>query len=439
MRTWPWSRISRLSLLIALGACAASGRGELEAPSPEQIPALEASLAEDPADVETGLSLAAGYRESGREEEARRLVAALTEYAPDDPGVLVMEGVLAEDVGDYEAAMDAYRRFLDTGTDGPLRDEVERRLEVARREALRADVRNALEREADLAQTEPDPATVGIFPFVFEGGDPEYEPLALVLPDLLATDLGITGRLTLIERTKVQALIDELELAESGRVEAGTAARSGRLLGSGHIVQGRFRMEEGARVGVDAALVTVGGPGRELSDPLTAQDEIDRFLEMEKRLAFALYDELGVQLTAAERERVSERQTESIEALLAYGRGLAAVDAGRFGQAREHFAEATAFDPGFALAQVMLDRAAALSLPAPAIQAGDQLARLVHRVGSRQAAVRLLTNAPPAIRERVLANLGASKRAILAEILGQDRVGQVILLELVFPGPGGDE
>lgn len=427
-----------LACLGLLSACATTG-SQLAVPSPAEIPGLEARVAEDPQDVETALYLASGYREAGRTDEARELVVALSEYAPDDPGLLVMQGILAEDAGEYSAAVSSYQAFMATGTEGPLRDEVGRRLELARIEALRADVRSALAREEALADMEPDPATVGIFPFVFEGTDPEYEPLALALPELLATDLGITGRLTLIERTKIQTLLDELQLGESGRVESATAARSGRLLGSGHIVQGRFRMEQGTRVDVDASVVTVGRPGQELADPLVAQDEVERFFEMEKQLAFAIYDELGIQLTPAERELVNERQTESIEALLAFGRGLAAADAGDFGQARQHFADAAALDPSFALARARLGQATALSLPAPVLQAASLLARRVHRVGSRQEAVRLLTNAPASIRERVLANLGAKQRAILAELLGQDRVGQVILLELVFRGPGGEE
>lgn len=428
-------------VLVALALCAgcASARPELAAPTLGEIASLEARVAADPGDIETGLYLASGYREAGRVDEAQELVAALAEHAPDDPGLLVMQGLLAEDIGDYDAAVGFYRDFLAESTQGTLRDEVEWRLEAARVEALRADVRDALAREEELAQTQPDPATVGVFPFVFEGGDPQYEPLALVLPELLTTDLGITGRLTVIERTKIQALLNELQLGESGRVEEATAARSGRLLGSGHIVQGRFRIEEATRVDVDASVVTVGPPGQELADPLGAQDEIERFFELEKRLAFGIYDELGVQLTPAERERVNERPTESIEALLAFGRGLAASDAGDFGQARQHYAEAAALDPSFVLARTRMNRAAMLSVPLPALRAVGQIAQQAHRIGSRQAAVRLLTNAPASMRERVLASLGAQKRAILAELLGQDRLGQVILLELVFRGPGGQE
>ncbi|MBT8487846.1 MAG: hypothetical protein HKN72_00205 [Gemmatimonadetes bacterium] len=433
------SHYTTVLVFSALSAGCAGSATDLEPPAPAEIPALEARVGSDSTDIEAGLHLASGYREAGRVDDARELVESLTGFAPDDPGLLVMQGLLAEDAGDYDAAVGFYQDFMAIGEQTPLLEEVERRLEVARLEALRADVRDALSRESALAQTEPDPGTVGIFPFVFEGADPQYEPLSLVLAELLTTDLGITGRLTVIERTKIQALVNELQLGESGRVEEATAARSGRLLGSAHIVQGRFRIQEVTRVDVDASVVTVGPPGQELADPLATQDEIERFLEMEKRLAFAIYDELGVQLTPAERELVNERQTESIEALLAFGRGLAAADAGDFGQARQHYAEAAALDPSFALARTRLNRATMLSVPRPALRAAGQIARQAHRIGSRQAAVRLLTNAPASMRQRVLANLGAQKRAVLAELLGQDRVGQVILLELVFRGPGGQE
>lgn len=427
-----------LPILLAASGCAGGGAA-LSAPPPGQIPSLEQRIAEDPGDVETGLRLAAGYREAGRSEEARDLVASLTEVAPDDPGLMVMDGLLDEDAGDWAGAVEAYARFLATDTRGPSRSEVERRLELARIEALRSDVRSAVAREQALAQTEPDPATVGIFPFVFEGADAEYEPLAIALPELLATDLGITGRLTIVERAKIRALIDELQLGESGRVETETAARSGRLLGSGHIVQGRFRMDQGTRVDVDAALVAVGRPGQELADPLVAEEEIERFFELEKQLAFAIYDELGVQLTDAERELVDERHTQSVEALLEFGRGLAASDAGDFGQAQQHFAAAEALDPGFALAASHRRHAAAISFAASGLQAAGQLAGQAHRLGSMQDAVRRLTDAPASIRQRVLSRLGAEQRSILAEVLGQDRLGQVVLLELLFQGPGGEQ
>lgn len=56
-------------------------------------------------------------------------------------------------------------------------------------------------------------------------------------------------------------LLDEIALGAAGFLETATAARSGRILGSGHIVQGRYRIEDGSRIAVDAAIVEVGAAG----------------------------------------------------------------------------------------------------------------------------------------------------------------------------------
>jgi tetratricopeptide (TPR) repeat protein len=387
-------------------------------------------MSAEPTDTETGLRLASAYREAGRTGDAATLVSSLSEVDAGDPGLIAMRGLLAEDTGDYEEARAAYEELLTAEESGSLRDEIERRLDIVRTEELRADVLDALAREAEVAQDDPDPATVGIFPFVYEGNDLSWEPLELALPELLATDLAVTGRLQVLERVKIQTLLTELALTESGRVDEATAARSGRLLGSGHIVQGRFRIESG-RLGVDAAVVEVNEPGAEQVDPLTVEDAVDRLFELEKRLALDLHAELGVQLTPAERERVTERQTESVEAILEFGLGLAAENNGDFGLAEQHYSEASSHDPRFRLAQDRR-RFVARFRGFDTVDAARRFSADARRLALRRDAVRRLRTAPASIRQRVLQDLGAKQRAVLAEVLGQDRIGQAVILELIF-------
>ena len=423
---------------LLLGGCGA-GSATLPVPGPAEIPGLESRMAEAPDDVDTGLLLAAGYREAGRLDEARALVSSLREVAPDDPGLTLMAGFLAEDAGAYGDAVEHYRALLESPVEDALRVQVEARLQAARTEALRADVRAALAREAEVAQRAPDRFTVGVFPFVYQGDDEEWAPLALALSELLTTDLGVTGRLTVLERVAIQALLTELELGESGRVETATAARSGRILGSGHIVQGRLMVDPDRSVEVDATVVEVAPDGAEGVDPLRDGASVETFFDLEKRLALDLHAELGVQLTPAERERVNERQTESIEALLAFGRGLAASDRGDFELATEHYDEAVSLDPSFSLARSRRTEAAGLAGAVAVPETVARLAQLARSVGLRRDAVRQLVDAPAGVRQRVLERLSGQQRAVLAEVLGQDRLGQVILLELVFQVPGGEE
>jgi len=430
-------RTGTLILLLAELAGCAAGTGLLPVPSPAEIPWLEAARAGDPGDLATGVRLATAYREAGRAEDARNLVALLTIDAPTDPGLLVLTGLLAEDTAEWAAARVAYETLIAEHPSGALRDQVERRLEIVRAQELRADVLDALAREADLAQTSPDPRTVGIFPFVYEGDDPTWEPLELALPDLLATDLAVTGRLTVLERIRVRTLITELALGASGRVDPATAARSGRLLGSGHVVQGRYRIGDATRINIDLAVVEVLQPGAEEVAPVTAEDVMERFFDLEKQLAFDIHAELGIQLTSAERERINERQTESLQALLAFGRGLAAADAGDLALAEQSFAEAESLDPSFSAASTRKQEVASTQAVST-VESARQLSSAAQQVSQQKQAVQKMSSAPASIQQ-IIQNLGPRPRSVLAEVLGQDRVGQVILLELIFRGPGGRE
>jgi Tfp pilus assembly protein PilF len=432
----------RTRLLVTLAAlvgsigCASSG---LPAPpTPEEIPALEGRVRSDPGDVGAAVALAAGYREAGRVEDARAVLAGARESAPEDGGVVVMLGLLAEDAGAWGEARAAYVEALAIGLAGALEPEVQRRLEVVRREELRARVAASLAREDELAASVPDGDVVGVFPFLFDGADPEWEPLAWALPEMLSTDLAVTGRLRVVERLHVQALLDELALGESGRVSRETAARSGRLLGSGTIVQGRLRLDAGQRVGVDAAVVEVGAPGAQQVSPLTDEAGVEQVLEMEKRIALSIHAELGIELTPAERERITERQTESIQALLAFGRGIEAESRGNFSDAERHFRNAVSIDPDFSLAAAR-GAGAARMVGVDMVAASQQVAAMARQITTKRQAVQLLQNAPPDLRDRVLQALGVQKRSIVQEVTGQDRIGQTILLELLFRAPGGEE
>ena len=422
---------------LVLTSCA-SGGGLPPAATPDEIPTLEAQIDADAFDVDAGLRLAAAYRDAGRGGDARALVGTQLDLLPDDPGLIVMAGLLDEDAGDFSSARLRYEAFLIGGPVGALRDEIEWRLDNVRAEELRADIRVSLAREAELRQTTPDQGAVGVFPFMYEGEDPSWQPLGVALAELLITDLGITGRLAVLERVKVQVLLDELALAQAAFVDPTTAARSGRLLGAGHVVQGRYRIEGGIRIAVDAAIVEVGPPGSERVEPIAVEDALERLFDMEKQLALDLYAQLGVELTPAERARINERQTESVQALLAFGRGLSASDAGDFRQAEVYFAEASSLDPSFALAQSR-QQIAARATRARSARATRQLSAQASRLARQRAAVQAIRNAPASVRQQLLQRLGQRQRAVLAEVLGQDRVGTTILLELVFRRPGGEQ
>lgn len=58
------------------------------------------------------------------------------------------------------------------------------------------------------------------------------------LASMLSNELAATGRFKVVERSKLEAVLEEQNLGASGRVRAGTGARIGQLTGAQYLVMG---------------------------------------------------------------------------------------------------------------------------------------------------------------------------------------------------------
>jgi hypothetical protein len=164
----------------------------------------------------------------------------------------------------------------------------------------------------------------------------------------MITDLARVRRLRLVERERIQVLLDEIQLTAGGRVDAPTGARSGRLVGAGQVVQGQFGEVPNANFRVDASVVRVSDA--QVAATGSGADQIRALFDIEKQVVFQLLDRLGITLTPAERTSISERPTRDLQAFLLYSRGLEAQDRGDFASATQAFQAAAQRDPGFSAA-----------------------------------------------------------------------------------------
>ncbi|HEX7048897.1 MAG TPA: CsgG/HfaB family protein [Longimicrobiales bacterium] len=416
-----WSLAGPLvATALAAAACAPAFR-PVAAPAPADVPALEARLARDSSDVDAMISLAAAYRVADRLAEARRLLERANSLRPDDPDAVFYLGLTYEDLERYDDAARFYRRYIAVGGSAPLKSRLEARLRLLEHRRLLAAVRRALADEAELAAAPPQPSTVAVFPFLFAAADSTLRPLSRALAELLVTDLSQTDRLTVLERTRVQLLLDEMRLARTGVVDPATAARSGRLLGAGRIVQSRIEGDETA-LRLEAAVVDVArGTEDARVTPVTQEDALRDLFDMEKRLALDIYRTLGVELTVAERERVQRRPTENVRALLEFGLGLAEADEGRFAAAAAHFSRAAELDPAFELA-----RARAAAAAAMAAAAGTSTRRL-----AQDGTTASLPSIDFGLLDELVPNFGGRDAA--SELLGSEGVdGRAAILQIIL-------
>jgi TolB-like protein len=420
------SRLWALLLPAALAACApaaTTGGGAGAA----ALPPLEARVAADSSDTGAILGLARAYRDAGRSEDARRLLQGTVSRQPNNMDAVLLLGLTDEDLGRYDEAAPLYQRYIEAGGVASVRRDLQRRLVLLHRMALQQSVANAVKEEQARAQVAVRPRTVAIFPFDLVAADSSLHPLGRALAELLTTDLAQTSRLTVLERTQLQLLIDELKLDAGGRVDPATAARGGRLLGAERVVDGTVSGGED-RLQLAAAVVQVGSgvatPGAPAAAPVTTADALSRFFDMEKQLAFGLYGSLGVQLTAAERERVNQRPTENLQAILAYGRGLEAEDRGAFAEAARQYLRAVQLDPNFAEARRRAAMATAMA-EAERLSTQDLARRGFFLPGA----------AALAGVERMIPD--PSGRSPASELLGTEGFGRRGTVDVIIRRPGG--
>lgn len=271
--------------------------------------------------------------------------------------------------GELDAAARTYRVASQLAQGRRQRAELERALGALGRARLTAEARAAIQREAALAAEVGQPNTIAVLPWTFIGTDESLAPLSVGLAHLFITDLASIPGLTLVERERIQVMLDELAMAGEGRVDQATAARAGRLLRATRVLQGVVRQTaDGVRL--EAAVVrTVDGA---IEATGAAGDRLTRLFAAQKAVVFDLVAQLGIPLTPAERRRLSERPTEDLQAFLAFSRGLQAAETGDYRSATRLFAFAADRDPAFGAAGRLVDVTATLASRYGAVQSGVQ-------------------------------------------------------------------
>ncbi len=353
-----------------LGACA--GQPASTAPSPANLPALEAAGEQNPRDAAVITRLGIAYFEAKRYDRSRDVLLSALTINSQNYAANIYLGLAYEQLGQLDLARAALTRASGQAKNAAQRSEVQDRLDLLTRQELRQAARDAIAQEATLSAQPPTPNAVAVFPFRYLGSNDELRPLGRGLTQVMITDLSKINRLTLLERERVQALVDELALNEAGRVDPATGARSGRMLRAARVVQGTIQDVVGktdlrfdASV-VDAANATVIATGN-------GSDQLLQLFALEKVVLFRLLTQMGIALTPAERQALSERPTADLQAFLAFSRGLEAEDRGDYSGAAANFTAALARDPNFRAAkahQASSQRAAQSIQLAPSVLAG---------------------------------------------------------------------
>ena len=351
----------RWAFLLGFAGCAGGGAFRVSDITPQAIPALEEARVARPGDANTLGRLGVAYFKAERFTDARQALDSAVARDAHNGIAAVYLGMATEAIGDFPAARLAYTHYISIARSGDLRETARRRLALVGRHELEFQARQALAHEATLARTPPDANTIAVMPFSYSGTNREIQPLTRGLAQLVVTDLAKSRQIRVLERERMQAILSEMRLADSGRANPQTALRSGHLLRAARIVQGTI-VELGTNLRVDAAVVDVATSG--VAGSAGASDALNRLFDLEKQVVLSIFGTLGIQLSDQERAAVNQRPTQNVQAFLAYSRGLEAEDRGDFNGARDAFGEAAGLDPSFRAAAQSASAAGDLSIAA---------------------------------------------------------------------------
>ncbi len=191
------------------------------------------------------------------------------------------------------------------------------------------------------------------------GRTSEYAGLSQGIAEILTTTLAANEKIRVVERAKLQQLLDEQKLSASSRIDEETAVKLGRILGAHHFIMGAFVIDTKDRMRVDVRSVNVE----------TAEIEYTENVEGKAQKLLEVLDQLGEKIDktlhlpplpprdpAADKGRGKADQGRAVSLL---GRAIAAKDKGDISGARAAATEALAAYPDFTRAQTFL-----ASLPA---------------------------------------------------------------------------
>lgn len=228
---------------------------------------------------------------------------------------------------------------------------------------VKAWARSAVEQEKSLG-ADPPGNTVAVLYFHNATGSQRLMPLQKGLAFMLMTDLAKVDGIQLVERVRLQALVEELGLGASGLVDERTAPRVGRLLQARYLVGGDLGEGQVAELVVDSEVV--GTRRMDVLGTPRAEGMLAQLFEVEKDLLFETIEVLKVTLSDEKIRELEKPLSTHPQALLHFFSALDSSDRGDYLSAEAGYKKALAGDPGLSPARDALMELYRLNLITPA-------------------------------------------------------------------------
>ena len=173
---------------------------------------------------------------------AREKFEAVRESDPNNPVAAYYMGLLALKMKQVWEAINHWRDFVRLDPEGAKANGVMRQLTLLEAEVREKRMAEYMDNETKNNKNKPpEPNSIAVFDFI-NLGDHKYNILAKGLTTLVLADLSRIPGIKILERQKIQIIMNTIELSGSGLLRDGHV-KAGRLLRAEKIFVSDFRVE----------------------------------------------------------------------------------------------------------------------------------------------------------------------------------------------------
>jgi TolB-like protein len=223
----------------------------------------------------------------------------------------------------------------------------------------RAWARQILTQEKALGKRKTQNSLVVLY-FNNRSGREELTPLQKGLTVMLIRDLAEVKQVEVVERTKMQALLDEMELGTSGLMDAETAPEVGVPLRTGYVAGGDILQGTTAELEINASVFDV--PLDKFTPLQPVVGSVNEIAKLEKKVLFSILEHMQIVLSPPEKVALARPLSASTAALLALFAGIDYSDRGLYLRAAQMYKQALQEDPKLKMAKDALEELKGMGL-----------------------------------------------------------------------------
>jgi len=191
-------------------------------------------------------------------------------------------------------------------------------------------------------------------------GQTKLDPLQKGLAVMLITDLAKVEQFQVVERVRLQALLDEMDLGISGLADPATAPRLGKLLGAYYVESGELLTGKMKELEIAPSLLDV--PFETVTKQPAVEGNLEELFKLEKDILFNIIENTNVSISPAKKIELEKPLSVSTAALLALFAGIDYSDQGQYGEAAKMYEQALVEDPDLEMAKNALQELKGMGL-----------------------------------------------------------------------------